>query len=255
MFEDDMILPDDFEMDQPQSEEVAEQDIQETQTESIEDTKPIEEVSEPVNEPQKLKIKYNHQEEEITLDEAVQLAQMGKNYPKLQEKLQETEQYREFVEGLAQQFGMDVPTYLEAVKQQRENQRIQELVEKGISEEVAQELLETRKFRDQWEAEKKSKAEEEKKNQEYMEFFDYFRQANGRDFVPSQDQLPESVLNADMPLKFSYMQHENNQLKQQLQTLKQNESNKQKAPVGSVTAHGSTEVASEDPFMQGFNSI
>lgn len=90
----DMILPDDFQMDSPQSEEVTETvDTQEEQTESIEDTNPIEEASEPVEEPQKLKIKYNHQEEEITLDEAVQLAQMGKNYPKLQEKLQALESY------------------------------------------------------------------------------------------------------------------------------------------------------------------
>jgi hypothetical protein len=256
--DDDVILPDGFEMDSPQSEEVAEQEIQGEQAESIEDTKPIEEVSEPVNEPQKLKIKYNHQEEEITLDEAVQLAQMGKNYPKLQEKLQETEQYREFVEGLAQQHGMEVPQYLDAVRQQREQERIDQLVEQGISEELAQEMLENRKFREQFETEKQTKAQEAKQNEEYQEFFDYFKQANNRDFVAGQDEIPPNVWEATqkgVPLKYAYMEHQNNQFKTQLQTLKQNQSNKQKAPVGSLTAHGSNEVASEDDFLAGFNSI
>jgi uncharacterized protein YoaH (UPF0181 family) len=60
--------------------------------------------------------------------------------------------------------------YISAVQQQREQSRIDELVSQGISEEVAQEMLENRKFRDQYEAEKKAKAEEEKKNAEFASF-------------------------------------------------------------------------------------
>jgi hypothetical protein len=51
------------------------------------------------------------------------------------------------------------------------------------------------------------------------------------------------------------MEHQNNQYKTQLQTLKQNESNAKKAPIGSVTAHGGNEIAGEDDFLAGFNSI
>jgi hypothetical protein len=47
------------------------------------------------------------------------------------------------------------------------------------------------------------------------------------------------------------MAHENSQLRTQLSTLKQNQSNAQKAPVGSVTAHGGNEIAAEDDFMRG----
>jgi hypothetical protein len=204
-------------------------------------------------------VKYNKEEREIPIDEAIPLVQKGLNYDKVQERLQtlESDPRLSFVEQMANQFGMTTEEYIQAVQQQQEQERINELVQQGISEELAQEMLENRKFRQQFEQEKKAKAEEERKNSEYNDFFQYFRDANGRDFVPNQDEIPPTVweaANQGVPLKYAYMSHENNQLRQQLQTLKQNESNAQKAPVGSLTAHGSTEVASEDPFLIGFNS-
>lgn len=255
----DVILPDDFQADSPQSEEVAELET------------PVEAVEEPTTEEQSqeqqeaerqafLKVKYNKEEMELDEQSARELAQKGLNYDKTLERLQalESDPRLSFVEELAQQHGMDVNDYLNAVKQQREQERIDQLVEQGISEELAQEMLENRKFREQFESEKKAKAEEEKKNAEYNEFFDYFRQANDRDFVTGQDEIPPSVWEATqngVPLKYAYMEHQNQQFKQQLQTLKQNQSNAQKAPVTSLTAHGSTEVAEEDDFLRGFNSI
>jgi hypothetical protein len=256
MFEnEDMILPDDFQSDTP-SEEVSE--TLDTPVES----EALPQADEPTAAEtlQSLRVKYNKEEREIPIDEAIPLVQKGLNYDKTLERLQalESDPRLSFVEELAQQHGMDVPSYLEAVKQQREQERIDQLVEQGISEELAQEMLENRKFREQFEAEKQTKAEEAKQNAEYQEFFDYFKQANNRDFVAGQDEIPPSVWEATqkgVPLKYAYMEHQNNQYKTQLQTLKQNQSNKQKAPVGSLTAHGSNEVASEDDFLAGFNSI
>jgi hypothetical protein len=51
------------------------------------------------------------------------------------------------------------------------------------------------------------------------------------------------------------MEHQARQLRSQLKVYKQNEENAKKAPVKSVTAHGSTETAAEDDFLRGFNSI
>jgi hypothetical protein len=56
-------------------------------------------------------------------------------------------------------------------------------------------------------------------------------------------------------LKFAYMQHDNAQLRAQLQTLKQNEQNKQRAPISGTTQYGGAEATSQDPFEIGFNSI
>jgi hypothetical protein len=254
--DEDMILPDDFQMDTPQSEEVTEP-LDTVEPDFLpQETEPTEQ--EPVN--PFLKVKYNKEELDLDEERARELAQKGLNYDKVTERLQalETDPRLKFIEDLASQYDMTPQEYMQAVQQQKEQDRINQLVEQGISEELAQEMLENRKFRDQFESEKRAKAEEEKKNADYSQFFDYFRQANGRDFVPNQDEIPESVWQSTqngVPLKFAYMEHQNQVLQQQLQTLKQNETNAKKAPVGSVTAHGSTETASEDLFMQGFNSI
>jgi hypothetical protein len=254
----DMILPDDFVADTT-PEEVIETEETETPVETeVDTTEPVQTEQERQEALQMLRVKYNKEEREIPIDEAIPLVQKGLNYDKVQERLQqlESDPRLSFVEELAQQFNMSVPEYLDAVKAQKEEQRIQELVEQGISQEVAQELLESRRDREERKKEKEEAAKREKENQEFGDFFQYFRETNGREFAPGQDNIPEEVLaNKEVPLKYAFIAHENNQLRQQLQTLKQNESNKQKAPVGSITAHGSNETASEDLFMQGFNSV
>lgn len=253
----DMILPDDYvEPSQPEeTNETPEQvDV------------PTEQPNEPIAEPEQseldrfLDIKYNKEEQWLSKEEARELAQKGKNYDKVQERLQslETDPRLSFVEQLAKQYGMDVQQYIEAVSQQQEQARLDELIQQNIPEDYAREMLENRKFREQIETERQTKASEEKKNAEFNEFFQYFQQANGRDFNAQQDEIPQSVWEANasgVPLMYAYMQHQNQQLQQQIQTLKQNESNAQKAPVKSVTAHGGTEVEPEDEFLKGFNSI
>jgi hypothetical protein len=257
----DMILPDDFEM--PAEVETVEDTTptEETEVETFETQEPTEsQETEPTEQTPFLKVKYNKEEMELDEERAKELAQKGLNYDKVQERLQELERdpRLSFIEDIAKDYGMTPDEYIEAVRQQKEQAKIDELVSQGISEELAQEINENKKFREQMEAEKKAKAEEEKKNQDFAEFFDYFRTANGREYVPNQDAIPENVwesVNQGVPLKFAYMAHENTQLRSQLSTLKQNKANASKAPVGSVTAHGGNEIASDDPFLAGFDSI
>lgn len=262
MFEDeDVILPDDFEMS---TEVEAVEDTtptEQTEVESIEtqeQSQELVETEQPDN--QFLDIKYNKELQWLSRDEARELAQMGKNYPKLQEKLQalESDPRLDFVEGLARDNGMTVQEYLSAVQEQQEQARLNELIQQNIPEEYAREMLENRKFRQELEAEKQAKQQEEQQNAQYNEFFEYFREANGRDFVPNQDEIPPNVWEATqsgVPLKFAYMMHENSQLRNQIQTFKQNESNAKKAPITPVTAHGGVATESEDDFLSGFNSI
>jgi hypothetical protein len=263
MFEnEDMILPDDFqETVQPETETIEDLPVgEELDTTETEQTEGLTEQQQEAERQAFLRVKYNKEEMELDEHTARELAQKGLNYDKTLERLQalESDPRLSFVEELAREQGMDTNEYLEAVRQHREQQRIDELVQQGISEEVAQEMLENRKFREQFESEKKSKMEEEKKNAEFQEFFGFFRNANGRDFVPGQDEIPQSVWEAHaqgVPLKFAFMEHQMNQLQSQLQVLKQNKVNETKAPIGSVTRHGGNEVASEDDFLSGFNSI
>jgi hypothetical protein len=257
--EEDMILPDDFQNDLPLSEGTT--DIEETPVKT--ESQPQETVdTEATDIPQQqlLKVQFNREEREIPIDEAIPLVQKGLNYDKVQERLQalESDPRLHFVEELANEAGMDISEYLEAARQWREQQQLDELIQQNIPEEYAREMLESRKFRQQLDSERQAKQEEEHRNSEFNEFFNYFREANGRDFVPNQDEIPASVWQANengIPLKYAFMENEISQLRNQIQTLKQNETNSQRAPISSETNHGGQEIASEDPFLQGFNSI
>lgn len=241
--EEDTILPDDIAQEEPQ-EEV---------TEPVEDTPETEEVTEPVQEPQKLQLKYNKEIREVTLEEAAELAQKGLNYDKIQERLNalQTDPRLSFVEELARDNNMTVDQYLDAVKQHREQQRLNELIQQNIPEEYAKEILENRKFREQLQSKEKEQQQQQKQQAEFSEFVEAFPGVKPED-------VPAEVWEAQAqgtPLKFAYMQHEYNQLQTKMKVLQQNQTNAQRAPVGSVTAHGSENVAPEDDFLKGFNSI
>ena len=256
----DAILPDDYQEAPPQAEESFETPVSE-EVDTLETEQTEEQAEEARQEAiQALKVKYNKEEMEIPLDDAIPLVQKGLNYDKTLERLQalESDPRLSFVEELAQEQNMSVPEYLEAVQQMREQQRLDELLQQNIPEEYAREMLESRRFREQLEAEKKAKAAEEQKNAEFQEFFDSYRQFNGKDFVPGTDEIPQEVWEAHAsgtPLKYAFMEHQMKELQSQVKVLQQNKQNEQKAPVGSVSAHGSQSVESEDEFLRGFNSI
>lgn len=264
--DEDAVLPDDYVAESDPFEEES-TDFQEEQpfesefdTNESEDMEGNQEEQQLTPEQIRFKVKYNHEEQELGYDEAVPLIQKGMNYDKLQERIGqlESDPRLSFIEELANEQGMDVNEYLDAVKSAREDAELRKLVESNIPEEYAKEMLENRKFRDQQKEEQQKKADEEKKNAEFGEFFEFFKQANDRDYDPGKDQIPQEVWDAHAqgtPLKFAYMQHHNQQLKSQLKTFKQNETNAKRAPVGSLTSFGSDEAKSEDEFLKGFNSI
>lgn len=267
--EEDLMFPDDFGTDLPQSEEIADDVILpdestdeafELEADPVDELQQEEQLESQQSEQPRFKVKFNHEEQEIGYDEAVPLIQKGMNYDKLQERLGqlETDPRLSFVEELAQEQGMNVEEYLQAVKQHREQQQLDALIQQNIPQELAQEIMENKKFRDQYETEQKSKQEEATREQEFKEFFSYFQQANGRNFDPSKDQIPQEVWDMKeqgMPLKFAFMQHHNQQLQSQLNTFKQKEQNTKRAPGLGVTQFGGDNPSSEDPFLKGFESI
>ncbi|WP_394139556.1 hypothetical protein [Cytobacillus oceanisediminis] len=260
--DEDFILPDDFQAETVEPEAVSEESFEES-LDSVEETEQTEELTEQQQEEQRqafLKVKYNKEEMELDEEAARELAQKGLNYDKVQERLQalESDPRLSFVEELAKEQGMTTEQYLDAVREYKEQEKLNELVQQNIPEELAKEILETRKMREEIQREKQSKADEAKKSAEFNEFFEFFKQTNGRDFDTKNDQIPPEVWEANqkgVPLKYAYLEHHTKQLQSQLKTIKQNEENAKKAPVQGVTAHGSTETASEDDFMRGFNSI
>jgi hypothetical protein len=124
--------------------------------------------------------------------------------------------------------------------------------------ELAQELIESRRDREERQKEKAARDEQDKAKADADDFMRTFQDLNDRPFDPNKDTLPQEVweaVNKGEKLKHAYLQYHNKELRNQLKIAKQNESNFKKAPVGSVTAGGGTKTESEDPFLAGFNSI
>jgi hypothetical protein len=260
--DEDVILPDDFEATPSEESEVSNnstdaetlEDTAEDTTEAEQSTEEAQEQTEAAKEEaRKLKIKYNHQDLELGEDEAVPLIQKGMNYDKLQEQLNslKSDPRLSFVEELANENNMTVEQYLNAVKESREQQRLNELIQQNIPEDVAKEILESRKFREQLASEKKAKEMESRRAAEFQDFINTFEGVKAEDIPKEVWQLNSQ----GVPLKYAYMQHEYSKLQNEVKVLKQNNENKKKAPIGGVTAYGSKETVEDDPFMKGFNSI
>ncbi|WP_243299136.1 hypothetical protein [Bacillus litorisediminis] len=256
--QEDVILPDDF-----GQEEVAETQIKESAEEvEVEETEaPPQAEEQPTQEEiqaLKLKVKYNSQELELDEEKARELAQKGLNYEKAVERAKQEARDQWVAEQGFTWNGKPITTEAEYKQALMEQELMQKYQNQNLPEDVVKELIENRKFREQYEADRKAKEQQEKSNAEFQDFFAYFRELNGRDFDSAKDKVPQEVWDLNqkgVPLKFAYMQHHTNQLQNQLKVLKQNQENAQRAPIQGVTQHGSQEIAAEDDFLKGFNSI
>lgn len=260
--EEDYILPDDYQEEETVVETAEPQaEIEEQQTDvSVEDTKPTETQQEqtPVEVP-KVKLKYNHEERELTLDEVVPLAQKGLNYDKIQAKLQELEKNPAlaYVEKVAKANNMTVDQLIEAWQRADEQAEIQQLAEReNVPYEIAERLYkvekETNQIKTALQTEQQTKAEQEKQQREFAEFLENYPDVKAESIPKEVWEYRERT---GKTLTDAMTWYENQQLKNELKILKQNLENVKKAPVNGVTTYGSNENASKDPFEIGFDSI
>lgn len=232
---------------------------QEQPEEPVEDTKPTEEVTEPY----KLKVKFNHQEMEIPETEAATWIQKGMNYEKAVERAKQEARDDYIAEQGYTWNGKAITTEAEYRQALMEKEIYDRYQEKGLPEDVIQELVESKKFREESKAEKQAaeqqKAEIEKQRaiqQDAVDFFNWFKAENGREFEVGKDEMPPEAWQAHLEgrnLISEYSKYENKILKQKLKTVTQNTENLKKAPVNGVTKHGSDNVAPKDAFLEGFD--
>ena len=153
--------------------------------------------------------------------------------------------------------------YNQALAEQKQLQEEEAQREKyqasDLPEEVINELLESRREREERKAEKVERAKQEAINNDNRTFLEYFAKENGRQFDNTKDVISEEVwqeVRQGKSLVDAYTRQEAKELKAKLKVYTQNETNKKKAPMSQgIATHGSDEVAIEDDFMAGFNSI
>lgn len=267
--DEDMILPEGYE-DLPVNEptpEAQNDPVDDFNTDTVEEptsesADPVEATQEPTTEPQKIKVKVDREEREISVEEAAILAQKGMNYERAIERAR-AEAAQQAKDSVIAEMGMTwngkpIQTESEYKQALAEQKLIEQYKDRDLPPEVIQELLESRRDREERQREKAAKEEETKIQTTWNEFFSYFEEVNERAFDPKKDTLPteveEAIQKGQTPLS-AYMKHHSKELRNQLKIAKQNQSNTRKAPVGSVTAGGSKAAESEDPFLKGFDSI
>lgn len=219
-------------------------------TETAEDTKP----AETVTESPKYKLKYNHEEREVSLDELTTLGQKGMNYDKLQEKLTELQSNPALskygrVEEISKLLGYQTDDELiEALYQTHyEN----EAKTQGLTPAQVQKEHELAQKEKTLTAKEQEAANKQKETEMYSKFATNFPDIKAEMIKP---ETWAKVQNG-MDLSTAYIEQRNQALESELATLKQNAENSKKAPIGGVSTHGSDVTESKDPFEIGFDSV
>jgi len=265
MFENENELPshdsfEDIDTDIPSDDDF---NLDDDEFSSIEDDSSAQEETEIEEEPEQdlHKLVYNGEEKHIPYDELVKLGQMGMNYEKIYGQLNDlrNDPRLSFVDELAKENGYeDVNDFVSEFRLMQEQARLDELVQNNIPEEYAREMLESQKFRAQMQEQQQQQEQQQREMSEYQDFFDAYRQANGKDFNPETDKIPQEVLDIreqkQIPLRYAFMEFQTKQMAQQLSVYKQNQSNTKKATIsGGITKHGGGDTPIDD-FLAGFDS-
>lgn len=276
----DMILPDDFELPEElkaetDGEAAPQADGKQPETPPDDGTATSGDGTEPAPEPgdkkagepgdkavaaPKIKVQYNHEEKELTYDEAAPLIRKGMNYDKLQQQLATLRadprpgKYDQLVEaGKLLGFGSD-DALLEALLTTYYNNAA---TEQGVTPEQVRRETELKRREEALRRQEQEKLDAASRQKAAEEMYDRFVAAYPT--VKPTDIKPETwaLVRQGMDLTAAYQQQlyreilaENQRLKQSLRHTQ----NAKAAPVGSVTIHGSAEPAAQDPFLLGFDS-
>jgi hypothetical protein len=218
------------------------------------------EPSEPIKptEPQEsfLEIKYNKEQLKLDKEKAAELAQKGMNYDKAVERAKQEARDTYIAEQGYEWNGRKITTEADYKKALRE----QEMQDKGLDPSMVDEYVENNPTV-QWAKEFKSQQEaKEFADNHKLEFLEHFKEANGRDYDPAKDSLPEDVWaesekyeaskgKEGKSLIDSYTRYENQSLKQKLAELEEskkidakNEENAQSS-TGSISNGGGEQKA------------
>lgn len=131
--------------------------------------------------------------------------------------------------------------YQEALAKQEQEEKLNELLEKNVPEEYAKEMLENRKFREQFETEQKAKQQKAQQEADLKDFITAFPNVKA-------DDIPVEVWQANekgIPLRYAYAEHAYKQTIKAEEIAKANAENA-KSSTGSVNGDG---VANDSDFI------
>lgn len=246
--DDDEFVPSNEPDAQPEAKEDEAEEKTEEEPENADDAQPEQK---PKAENQRFKLKVNGEEIEVDRDEVIALAQKGKDYDRVKTErdnlktdsatMNKLKAQGDFLEELAKSSDM-------TVDQLMENTRARMLMNEheGMTEEEA--LKQVR--------EKASKATEKKESEKAEATPEERRQAMFANFLQAYpdvkaEDIPQEVWNdagRTYDLVGAYQRHENRELRKEIETLRQNNKNKERST-------GSTKSAGTRNANQAFDAL
>lgn len=225
-----------------------------------------------------LDIVYNGQAMSLNRQQAIEMAQKGMNYDKLQQRLQAAENSpeRQMIARLAQQSGMDVNSFMQSLEQQLSEYQVNTRAEQLLSDSYMDRDTAMRLARSEIEKEalQNEKAAQERAQQEYLNKQQAQAMENQRkrdtftkeiqelvntypDFqskYPTIESMPKVMQDAirnGESIKSAYQQVIIDELRSENAAYKQNQKNAI-ASTGSATGTGATNA--KDPFLSALYS-
>jgi len=219
---------------------------------------------------QKIKVRFNHEDIELTAEQAATLAQKGLNYDKAIERLQKSEALSNKAADFAKELGYEsADAMFEATRNSIKEQRIQKYVnDDSMSEPLAKFLVESEMEKEEKAAKAARKAETQVPEAATPTTGKSALDDDIAAFVkafPGVTELPKEVVDAvkaGVNITAAYTAYKNklanaetDKAKAEARILKQNQAAAEKAPVSGVSKHGrASGVQKKDAFAEGFDS-
>lgn len=187
-----------------------------------------------------LEIKYNKESLRLDREKARELAQKGMNYEKAVERAKQEARDAYIAEQGYEWNGKSITTETEYREALREQELLQQYQSYDVPEEVIQELVENKKFREKYETEQQKAEREKAQERDFQQFLESYPSVK-------PDEIPISVweeVESGKSLIDAYMKHENKLLKEKLGLTNKQESIQQRnqenasASIGSVKSNG-----------------
>lgn len=204
----------------------------------IENEQATQEVETPSND--FLEIKYNKEQIKLDREKAIELAQKGMNYEKAVERAKQEARDAYIAEQGYEWNGKPITTESEYREALREQELLQQYQSYDVPEEVIQELVENKKFREKYETEQQRVEREKAQERDFQNFLESYP-----DIKP--DEIPVSVwqeVENGKSLIDAYMKYENKILKEKLNMTSKQEQIEQRnqenasASIGAVKSNG-----------------
>ena len=180
-----------------------------------------------------LEIKYNKEQIRIDREQAKELAQKGMNYEKAIERARQEARDSYISEQGYEWNGKAITTESDYQQALKEKEMIEQYQQKDLPDEVIQELVENRKFRENYEKQQNEIQTKTQRDRDFQNLLEAYPDTKA-DSIPlsvwETVEKGESLVNA-------YMRYENQLLKQKLNIEQKNQENVNSS-IGAVRSSG-----------------